>query len=149
VSSAALLFGLNLMATWYLVGLIWMVQAVHYPMFDRVGAEFFSRYEADHNRLITPIVGPPMLLELATGLTLLFIAPAGFPKWAAWLGIALIAGIWLSTVTLQIPRHGELMNGFQELAHRRLVSSNWIRTVLWSLRGLLIGYFGLRMLGHG
>lgn len=67
-------FLLNLVSTWYLVGLIWMVQAVHYKMFDRVGTGEFVQYEEDHNRLITPIVAVPMLPELATAGALLAVA---------------------------------------------------------------------------
>ena len=124
-----------------MVGLIWMVQIVHYNMFDRVGVEQFQQYEADHNRLITPIVGVPMLFELATAVVLLVSAPDSFPRWAAIVGLVLIALIWLSTVLLQIPCHNQLLNGFDESTYRRLVSSNWIRTVLWTARGVLMAYY--------
>ena len=134
-------FIVNLIATWYMVGLIWMVQIVHYNMFDRVGVEQFQQYEADHNRLITPIVGVPMLFELATAVLLLVSAPDSFPRWAAIVGLVLIALIWLSTVLLQIPCHNQLLNGFDESTYRRLVSSNWIRTVLWTSRGVLMAFY--------
>ena len=65
------LFLLNLISTWYMVGLIWMVQIVHYKMFDRVGEDVFVRYAVDHGRLITPIVMVPMLIELITSVGLL------------------------------------------------------------------------------
>ena len=77
--NAKIVFLLNLLSTWYLVGLIWMVQVVHYKMFDRVGSDEFTRYEADHTRLITPIVLPPMLIELVTACALLASAPSKFP----------------------------------------------------------------------
>ena len=134
-------FIVNLIATWYMVGLIWMVQIVHYNMFDRVGVEQFQQYEADHNRLITPIVGVPMLFELATAVLLLVSAPDSFPRWAAIVGLVLIALIWLSTVLLQIPCHNQLLNGFDESTYRRLGSSNWSRTVLWTSRGVLMAYY--------
>ena len=139
-------FLLNLVSTWYMVGLIWMVQIVHYNMFDRVGVEQFSRYAADHNRLITPIVGVPMLLEIGSAAALLFLAPAGFPRWAALVGIFLVAAIWISTAALQIPCHQRLMTGFDETAYQRLVSTNWIRTILWSVRGVLMTYFASNMI---
>ena len=139
--SGSTFFIVNLIATWYMVGLIWMVQIVHYNMFDRVGVEQFQQYEADHNRLITPIVGVPMLFELATAVLLLVSAPDSFPRWAAIVGLVLIALIWLSTVLLQIPCHNQLLNGFDESTYRRLVSSNWIRTVLWTARGVLMAYY--------
>jgi uncharacterized membrane protein len=139
-------FVVNLLATWYMVGLIWMVQIVHYNMFDRVGQNEFAKYEADHNRLITPIVAIPMLAEVATACLLLTASPVAFPRWAAWVGLGLIALIWLSTMLLQVPMHGRLMDGFDESAYRKLVSTNWIRTILWTVRGLMLGYFALQML---
>jgi hypothetical protein len=139
--NGASIFLLNLISTWYMVGLIWMVQVVHYKMFDRVGTEQFMRYEADHNRLITPIVGIPMLVEITTDVALLVSAPSGFPRWAAWTGLALVAAIWLSTAVLQVPCHHRLMSGFDEQAYQRLVATNWIRTALWSIRGGLLAYF--------
>ncbi|MGB1707168.1 MAG: hypothetical protein ACPHF4_05000 [Rubripirellula sp.] len=137
------LFVVNLIATWYMVGLIWMVQIVHYNMFDRVGVDQFQQYEADHNRLITPIVGVPMLFELATAVLLLFAAPESFPRWAGVVGLVLIGLIWLSTVMLQIPCHAQLLNGFDEAVYRRLVNSNWLRTVLWTIRGGLLAYYAV------
>ena len=137
------LFVVNLIATWYMVGLIWMVQIVHYNMFDRVGLEQFQQYEADHNRLITPIVGVPMLFELATAVLLLVAAPDSFPRWAAIVGLVLIGLIWLSTVMLQIPCHTQLLNGFDEATYRRLVNGNWIRTGLWTVRGGLMAYYAV------
>ena len=137
------LFVVNLIATWYMVGLIWMVQIVHYNMFDRVGLEQFQQYEADHNRLITPIVGVPMLFELATAVLLLFAAPDSFPRWVAIVGLVLIGLIWISTVMLQIPCHTQLLSGFDEATYRRLVNSNWIRTGLWTVRGGLMAYYAV------
>ena len=78
--NADLIFLLNLLSTWYLAGLIWTIQVVHYKMFDRVGQDEFVRYETDHMRLVTPIVAPPMLIELATACLLLANAPTGFPR---------------------------------------------------------------------
>ena len=144
--NANLLFLLNLLSTWYLVGLIWMVQVVHYKMFDRVGTDEFVQYEADHNRLMTPIVAPPMLIELATACALLAYAPPGFPRWAAWLGFIMVGIVWLTTFFFSVPCHNRLLSGFDPDMYRRLVDTNWIRTVFWTARGVLMGYFALRIL---
>jgi hypothetical protein len=53
----------NLAATLFMVGVIWFVQVVHYPLFSRVGSEKFSLYPKAHSRLTTYVVGPPMLVE--------------------------------------------------------------------------------------
>ncbi|MGB7323475.1 MAG: hypothetical protein WBD31_01295 [Rubripirellula sp.] len=146
--NASLILVVNALATWYLVGLIWMVQIVHYNLFDRVGAGGFAAYETDHSRLITPIVGPPMLVEIVTAGLLITMSPVGFPRWAAVLGFAMVVLIWLSTAFIQVPCHSQLASGFDVDVYRRLVHSNWIRTVLWTARGLLMGYFLVKMLAR-
>ena len=140
------IFLLNLLSTWYMVGLIWMVQIVHYNLMDRVGQEQFVRYEADHGRLITPIVGIPMLVEIASAVALILFSPPGFPRWAAWTGLAMVIAIWASTALIQVPYHNQLLKGFSDSAYRGLVGSNWIRTVLWTARGLMMGWFARSML---
>ncbi|QDT15361.1 hypothetical protein [Alienimonas californiensis] len=120
-----------------LVGLIWTVQLVHYPLFDGVGAEGFAEYERRHSLRITWIVAPLMLAELAVSGWLAVQPPAGVPAWQCWLGATLTAGIWLSTGFLQVPRHRELAAGFVPAAHAALVGTNWLRTLLWSGRGAL------------
>lgn len=125
-------------ATLFMVGLIWMVQIVHYPLFDRVERADFPRFEADHQRLTTWVVAPPMLVELLTALYLLWQRPAEVPAWTAWLGCALVVLLWLATIFAQVPQHNILAQGFDETAYRSLVGSNWLRTVAWSLRGVLV-----------
>jgi len=129
---------LHVLVTLVMVGLIWFVQVVHYPLFGQVGRDTFAAYEAEHMRRTTWVVAAPMLVELATGILLLWQRPAGVPAWMAWVGIALLAVIWASTVWLQVPCHEALRQGFSDAAHAELVRTNWVRTVAWSLRGLLV-----------
>jgi hypothetical protein len=79
-----------------------------------------------------------MLVEAATALALVALPPPNVPRLLPLLGVALLVVIWLSTSLLQVPRHRELVSGFDASAHRRLVASNWIRTTAWSLRGALV-----------
>lgn len=134
------IFILQLASTWFLVGLIWTIQVVHYPLFAGVGEDRFTAYEASHARLITLVVGPAMLLEAATTLLFIAIRPAGAPVWAAWLGLALLAIVWGSTALLQIPAHGRLAEGFDASVHAGLVGTNWIRTIAWTARGVLLAW---------
>ena len=62
----------NVVSTLFMVGLIWMVQIVHYPLFDDVGQENYVRYQQRHQRNITYVVAPVMFVELATSILLLF-----------------------------------------------------------------------------
>jgi hypothetical protein len=125
-------------ATLFMVGLIWFVQVVHYPLFDRVGTSDFSAYSTRHTTLTGLVVGPPMILEAVTAVALVVWTPPGISVSLVWTGLLLVAGIWLSTALLQAPRHTTLGRGFDLTAHRFLVTSNWLRTVLWSLRGLVV-----------
>lgn len=120
-----------------MTGVIWFVQLVHYPLFGEVGRQGFGRYAARHARLTTPVVAPPMLLELISAIALALRPPSVVAPAEAWLGLALVIAIWLSTAALQIPAHSALQQGFNAPAHRRLVASNWLRTAGWSLRSLL------------
>ncbi len=135
---------LHLVVTAFLCGLIWVVQVVHYPLFDRVDRTGFAAFEAEHSRRITWVVGPAMLLELFTGAWLLVGALRGTAPLEPGIAIAnlgLIALIWMSTMLVQVPAHTTLADGFDAQAHRILVASNWIRTVLWTAR--TVGLFAL------
>ena len=132
------LLAVHAAATWALVGLIWTVQLVHYPLFAQVGGEAFRSYHARHTRQITWIVAPLMAVELLTAI-LLVTRGAREP----WLlaSLAPLAFNWVSTWRVQIPLHDRLANGFDADVHRRLVATNWWRTAAWSIRGgcLLFG----------
>ncbi|MEM6562301.1 MAG: hypothetical protein AAF656_11925, partial [Planctomycetota bacterium] len=129
---------INVAATWFLVGLIWMVQVVHYAQFDGVGAEGWGAYHARHSRNITLIVGPAMLVELVSAVALIWLVPKGVPTWTVWAGLAGVAAVWVSTAFVQVPMHNALGGGFDADVHRRLVATNWFRTVVWSGRGVLV-----------
>lgn len=62
-----------------MVGVIWFVQVVHYPLFVRVGPSGFSTYSGAHSRLTGYVVGPPMLVEMATAIPLLVVRPIEVP----------------------------------------------------------------------
>jgi lysylphosphatidylglycerol synthetase-like protein (DUF2156 family) len=88
-----------------------------------------------------------MLVELVTAVWLVFRPlPPGVPGWLAWAGLAAVGALWLSTFLLQVPQHEVLRAGFDGVAHRRLVRTNWLRTVLWALRGVWVLYLLTRAL---
>lgn len=121
-----------------MTGLIWMVQIVHYPLMARVSPDTFTAYEAAHQKRIGPIVGPAMLIELISALWLILQPDPLLPTHLAWISLALLILIWLSTAALQIPLHRRLALAYNEQHLGQLVRSNWIRTVLWSARSILL-----------
>ena len=129
---------LHLATTMFMVGVIWFVQVVHYPLLALVGRAETAAYEQAHTRRTAWVVGPPMLLELATGIILLWVRPAGVPLTQVLVGVALLVVVWISTVLVQVPCHEQLSRAFDSGVHRRLVSTNRVRTAAWSVRGLLV-----------
>lgn len=127
-------------STWFLVGLIWVIQVVHYPLFAGVGPERFVAYEQAHTRLISFVVGPPMAIEGVTALWLAADPPTGVARWLPLLALGVLGLVHLSTVTLQVPAHGRLAVAWDADEGARLVRTNWIRTVGWSVRGVLAAW---------
>lgn len=130
---------LHLAVTWYLVGLIWLVQRVQYPAMEFVDPEPGRSVVAEkqHCDRIFWVVGPMMVAEGFLACQLLLV---GFDT-GGWLlptaGLLLLAVIWISTVVLQMPLHSRMLKGPDPEAQKRLVATNWIRTIAWSLRGLI------------
>ena len=69
---------INLAATWYMTGLIWFVQFVHYPLFADVEAEQFTTYHKRHMDTTGWAVGPAMMVEMFSGFALLVWRPRRF-----------------------------------------------------------------------
>ena len=132
------IFWINIASTWFMVGLIWFVQIVHYPLFGYVSSREFGSFHENHKILITPVVGIVMIIELVTSGILLFQIPVGIPSWTAIVGIILLGFIWFSTLFLQIPYHNKLSYKFDYNMLMMLINTNWIRTICWSLRGVIV-----------
>lgn len=128
-----------------MVGLIWFVQLVHYPLFAQVGRPGFIEYQMLHMRRTAWLVGVIMPVELITGIWLVLGGVDSVPYWLPVAGMVLLGAIWLSTALWQAPLHGVLSKGFEPDVHRRLVISNWFRTTLWTMRGALVLVMLLRL----
>jgi len=133
-----LLLQAHLASTLFMTGLIWFVQIVHYPLFAETGRAEFAGYELRHSRLTTWVVGPAMIVEAVTAALILLQPPPGVSVSLLVSGFVLLVIIWLSTALVQVPCHHALTRGFDAAVHRRLVRSNWVRTIGWSLRALIV-----------
>lgn len=126
----------QLWSTLLLTGLVWFVQLVHYPLMARVGQAAFVRYEQEHTRRTSWIVAPLMLLELGTAIWLSWQPP--YVSWVWGFNLAGVLALWGSTFLIQVPLHNRLSSAFDADVHRRLVATNWVRTVIWTLRSMLL-----------
>ncbi len=130
-----LFFLIHAAVTLLMVGLIWFVQLVHYPLFSYVGHSEFPVYERQHRGFIKWLVAPLMMLEGITAALLILFPPVATSDWQLWVGVGLLLVIWFSTAFVQVPLHNVLSKGFDPAVQRRLVQTNWWRTIAWSLRG--------------
>lgn len=130
---------IHFVSTLLMIGIIWFVQIVHYPLMEYVGSTGFREYSRQHQRRTSWLVGGPMLLEAGTAVVEVWLQPSRLLTPAFGVSCCLLVLIWISTVYCQVPHHEKLLEGFDKVRIRKLVQSNWFRTFAWSIRGVLIG----------
>lgn len=111
------------------LGEIWLVQIVVYPLFAKVGeAEYVAYHKFYSSRIPLPVIVPGFASFLLA-IPLVFFAPDSVPLWMVLANLACgVVGL-IVTVALEIPRHAKLENGGkQEKVIRELVRYNWPRT---------------------
>lgn len=121
--------------TWILIGLIWTIQLVHYPSFRDIAEDRFVEFEKKHTRSISILVVPLMLLELVISIAFMVLMPQNLKSIFVLL---VVLGIWLSTFLLSVPCHQKLIKAKDTEVIERLIGTNWIRTILWSIKGFLV-----------
>lgn len=136
------LLGVQLLSTFGMFALIWLVQLVLYPAFLFIEPNRFFAFHTLHTARITWIVGPLMLAELASSLGWLLSKPDVFSA----LGFFLVFVIWINTAFSSVPLHGRLATERnpeqRNLLAERLIRTNWIRTWAWTARAALcVVYF--------
>jgi len=137
VDGTTVLVVTHLVSALLLVGVIWTVQLVHYPLMALVGPERFVAYEAAHAPRMASVVMLPWMLQGATTVGLLVGRPAGVATWLILAAASTAAVPVVVTVVASVPAHARLASGFDADVHRRLVATNWIRTLAWTAHAVL------------
>ena len=118
-----------------LFGIIWLVQRLHYPSFMFLDQLTFKTAMKHHQDRISWVVVPLMLTELL----LAVVAVIRDVSTHTLTILIIVIMIWLVTFTIQVPLHSKLLlEGFNEQRIHRLVRTNWIRTLLWTLKLFVI-----------
>lgn len=128
---------LNTVASWTMVGVIWFVQVVHYPLLSVVPVESAASVAVEHQRRTGWVVLIPMTVEGVTTLLLLGLVPEGVAWFVPWLAGIPLAVALLATVLLSVPRHARMAAHPDATVGRELVTTNWVRTIAWSVRGIV------------
>ena len=132
---------LHLTATSIMVGVIWVIQLVHYPSFHFVELKQYNTFQRFHMSRISYVVIPAMLTELFT-LFLIVISMDQIDTLVLASAILLIF-IWLMTAVFFSGVHQKLTLGYDQTVVDKLVKLNWGRTLLWTLRLLLVSIYML------
>jgi hypothetical protein len=132
------LFVVFLFLAIYNAGCMTTLQLQHYGIYPSVGKEHFAAYMRANNRAaVLPTIVPAMLL-LISSLVLMLQRPGFIRPYeaAAALGLNLVA--LLSTFVWQRPIQGRMAErGYDEAKIRRLIATNWIRTIAYWLIAIL------------
>lgn len=130
------LFTVHLFFSLYMLGVIWFVQLVHYPIFSFLHFDIEKNPFTFHQSRTTIVIMFPMILELASIILLIFIP---FPNFFSVLILLLLTLlIWLSTFTMQVPAHKMLKKIKNDSVIKKLINTNWLRTILWTLKGIYL-----------
>lgn len=128
----------------WVLGQIWFVQIVVYPLFAKVGeAEYVGYHRFYSRRIPLPIILPGFMSFLLP-IVLAFVGPA-VPVWMTAANIATgLVGL-LVTVLLEIPRHARLEKGGKnDAVIAELIRFNWPRTLSITAQSVV----ALFMLNH-
>ncbi|MCP5491968.1 MAG: hypothetical protein H7A40_02865 [Chlamydiales bacterium] len=130
---------IHLALTWVMVGIIWFNQMIHYPLYHKI-KDGFTSYERSYLRRTIWLMGPVMILEVLTALLLIGLAPTPLLIKLATANFVALTIIWISTCIFQVQQHQKLSVHYSKKIHHMLLSTNWIRTILWTARGFLVLY---------
>ena len=133
---------IQLVVTAYLVGLIWLIQLIHYPTFRWVTADRWADFHQAHTATMGLLAGGPMIIALLVG---------GWLSWQAgltWNGESLRQHLvlacellaWAVTFLISVPLHTKLAGGPDPAAINLLILSNWARTAAWTTKLAILFY---------
>lgn len=125
---------IHLISTAIIVGIIWVIQVVHYPSFHFIETDEYVSFQKFHMDKIAYIVVPVMLIESISGFILIY----NELNTVLLISMILLFFIWVLTGIFFVPIHQKLTSGYQEELVEKLVKINWVRTIFWTIRLLLV-----------
>ena len=125
-----ILSDIHFLSTSLMVGIIWVIQLLHYPTFHFIKESDYVEFQYFHMQRISFIVVPVMTTELLSGFMLVYY----FRSNLLILCLIILLVIWSITFVFFTKLHQSLLGGYDKIIVDKLVQINWSRTVLWSLR---------------
>ena len=135
------IFLFNLVLSFIAVGLIWTIQLVHYPSMRYISKNKFPEYHNFHSIRISILAMPLMLAELVTSIMLWYQNLNNAIQAIFLINLIIVVLIWFSTFLIQVPLHNALSKEKNTEKLSKLIYTNWIRTILWTSRSILMILF--------
>lgn len=132
---------INLVAAVFLAGLSWYLQIVHYPLFAYIDKRSFLEYHIYHLKKNMFLIFIPMLVEGAFTILFAFDYSYLIPPMIPFLCLCLSTSMWLITFSHIAPLQDKLTTeGLDKDVVKKLLEINWIRTIGWTVKMLLLLY---------
>ena len=125
---------IHFLASLWMTTILWFVQIVHYPLFLAIPKQGLIHYSERHQVRISSLVMPGMLIEISS---LLWLGKDffGLLIWKALILCTLI--VWGSTFFIQVPLHKQLTISPNYDDIQKLIKTNWLRTIFWTVKSIL------------
>lgn len=132
---------INLAAAAFLAGLNWYLQIVHYPLFKFIDKKNFVEYHVQHLKKNIFIVFIPMLVEGAFTILFAFDYHGIIPPMIPILCLCLSTSMWIISFSHVAPFQDKLtIEGKDSETINKLIQMNWVRTVGWTVKVVLLVY---------
>ena len=89
-----LIIVIHFISTSLMVGVIWIIQLLHYPAFHFIDKANYSAFQDFHMNRVSFIVVPTMITEFVSGVLVVLILPKYF---LFKISLGIIASIWIVT----------------------------------------------------
>ena len=138
ITSDYYLFVIHLVSTSFMVGVIWIVQLVHYPTFLFIDEQKSNDFQKFHMSRISYIVMPAMTTELFSGIYIFIYSNMAIDSNLFLLALTVLIINWIITALVFVKMHNKLLINYKIEIISLLVKWNWLRTLLWSVRLILL-----------
>ena len=127
-----IVINIHFASTAVMVGVIWVIQLLHYPTFHYIEKNNYSQFQKFHMNRISYIVIPAMVIEMLSGIMLVIINDDFI------ISFSLLVCIWIITFVFFTNIHQRLLSKYEMTTVEKLVNLNWIRTVFWTVRLVIL-----------
>lgn len=138
MSGSSIALMINLFSSFILIGIILWAQLITLTLFQEIPISTFKSLYHNHYRRTKLLAIPLMAIEIISSMIIILFPPEHIPRIPLLINFGLVVLIWLSSILIQSPIHQRLAfnPGMEDI--RLLEKTNWIRTILWNLKGILL-----------